>query len=94
MDAHVTDSTSSPFSDKLMLFHGGLSGSVALSNMGAALGQVMRHDIAAELLALIPVIGKYNNDGINMMIEHGWLEEPFTAPDRKRLSESPPRNQT
>jgi Protein of unknown function (DUF3231) len=94
MDAHVTDSTSSPFSDKLMLFHGGLAGSIALSNIGAALGQAMRHDLSAEFIALIPVIGKYNNDGLNMMIEQGWLEEPFTAPDRKKLSESSPGNQT
>jgi hypothetical protein len=94
MDAHITDSTSAPFSDKLMLFHGGLSGSVALSNMGAALGQVMRHDLAAEFASFIPMIGKYNNDGINMMIDYGWLEEPFTAPDRKNLSKSSPGNQT
>ncbi|WP_121662066.1 DUF3231 family protein [Metabacillus litoralis] len=92
MDAHITDSTISPFSDKLMLFHGGLAGSVALSNIGAALGQMMRHDLAAEFLALIPVIAKYNNDGMNMMIEHGWLEEPFTAPDRKKISKSSPGN--
>jgi len=94
MDAHVTDSTSSPFSDKLLLFHGGIAGTVALTNMGTALGQMMRHDLAAEILAFIPVIGKYNNDGLNMMIEHGWMEEPFTAADRKKLSESSPGNQT
>jgi hypothetical protein len=94
MDSHVTDSTSAPFSDKLMLFHGGLSGSVALSNMGAALGQVMRHDLAGEFASFIPMIGKYNNDGLNMMIDQGWLEEPFTAPDRKKLSESSKGNQT
>ncbi|MFJ8235559.1 DUF3231 family protein [Ureibacillus sp. NPDC094379] len=92
MDDHVTNSTSSPFSDKLMLFHGLLAGSTLLSNMGAALSQMMRHDLAAEFLTLIPVIGKYNNDGMNMMIEHGWMEEPFTATDRKKLSESPPEN--
>jgi hypothetical protein len=55
---------------------------------------MMRHDLAAELMAFIPVIGKYNNDGLNMMIEHGWVEEPFTAADRKKLSESSPGNQT
>jgi hypothetical protein len=90
MDAHVTDSTSSPFSDKLMLYHGSLAGNIALSNIGTALSQSMRHDIAAEYATLIPVIGKYNNDGLNMMIEHGWFEEPFTAADRKKLSESTP----
>ncbi|MFJ8266462.1 DUF3231 family protein [Peribacillus asahii] len=94
MDAHITDSTSAPFSDKLMLFHAGLAGSMALSNMGAALGQMMRHDLAVEFSAFIPMIGKYSNDGINMMIEHGWMEEPFTATDRKKLSESSPGNQT
>jgi hypothetical protein len=93
-DAHVTDSTSSPFSDKLLMFHGSLAGSVALTNMGTALGQMMRHDLATEIMAFIPVIGKYNNDGLNMMIEHGWVEEPFTAADRKKLSESSPGNQT
>jgi hypothetical protein len=94
LDAHITDSTSSPFSDKLLLYHGGLAGNIALTNMGAALSQMMRHDLAAEFMALIPVIGKYNNDGINMMIEHGWFEEPFTAADRKELSDSSPGNQT
>jgi hypothetical protein len=93
LDAHVTDSTSSPFSDKLMMFHGALAGSIALTNIGTALGQMMRHDLAAEIMALIPVIGKYNNDGLNMMIELGWVEEPFTAADRKKLSESSPGNQ-
>lgn len=94
MDAHVTDSTSSPFSDKLMLYHGSLSGNTALSNMGNALSQMTRHDLAAEIMKFIPVIGKYNNDGLNMMIEHGWFEEPFTAADRKELSKSSPGNQT
>lgn len=94
LDAQVTDSTSSPFSDKLMMFHGSLAGSVALTNMGTALGQMMRHDLAAEIMTTIPVIGKYSNDGLNMMIEHGWVEEPFTAADRKKLSESSPGNLT
>jgi hypothetical protein len=87
-DALVTDSTSSPFSDKLMLYHGSVAGNIALSNMGTALSQMTRHDITAELMKFIPVIGKYNNDGLNMMIEHGWFEEPFTAADRKALSKS------
>lgn len=94
MDAHITDSTSSPFSDKLMMYHGSLAGSIALTNLGTALGQMMRHDLAALIMGFIPAAGKYNNDGLNMMIEHGWVEEPFTAPDRKKLSESSPGNQT
>jgi hypothetical protein len=94
MDAHITDSTTAPFSDKLMLYHSSLAGNVALTNIGTGLAQMMRHDLAAEFTALIPVIGKYNNDGLNMMIEHGWFEEPFTAADRKKLSDSPRGNQS
>ncbi|MEM5014519.1 DUF3231 family protein [Niallia taxi] len=90
MDTHITDSTTSPFSDKLMLYHGSLIGNITLTNIGTALSQVLRHDLAAEYLSLIPAIGKYNNDGLNMMIERGWFEEPFTAADRKELSKHSP----
>ncbi|WP_342047072.1 DUF3231 family protein [Bacillus sp. OTU530] len=94
MDAHITDSTSSPFSDKLLMYHSSLAGNTTLNNLGAALSQMTRHDLAAEFMTAIPMIGKYNNDGLNMMIEHGWFEEPFTAADRKELSKSSPGNQT
>jgi Protein of unknown function (DUF3231) len=94
MDAHITDSTTSPFSDKLMMYHGSLAGDIAVQNFGAALSQMLRHDLAAEFIKLISLIGKYNNDGLNMMIEHGWFEEPYTAPDRKALSKSSEGNQS
>jgi Protein of unknown function (DUF3231) len=90
MDAHVTDSTTPPFSDKLMLYHGSLAGNIAVQNFGVALSQMLRHDLAAEFIKLIPLVGKYNNDGLNMMIERGWFEEPFTAPDRNELAKSSP----
>ncbi|MED4072018.1 DUF3231 family protein [Priestia endophytica] len=94
MDAHITDSTTSPFSDKLMMYHGSLAGDIAVQNFGATLSQMLRHDLAAEFIKLISLIGKYNNDGLNMMIEHGWFEEPYTAPDRKALSKSSEGNQS
>ena len=94
MDTHITDSTTSPFSDKLMMYHGSLAGNIALTNIGTALSQVLRHDLAAEYISLFPAIGKYNNDGLNMMIERGWFEEPFTAADRKELAKHSPGNQT
>ncbi|KKI92391.1 hypothetical protein WQ54_09450 [Bacillus sp. SA1-12] len=93
MAAHITDSTTSPFSDKLMMYHCSLAGNIAVQNFGAALSQMLRHDLAAEFIKLIPLIGKFNNDGLNMMIELGWFEEPFTAPDRKELSKSSQGNQ-
>ena len=92
MDAHITDSTTSPFSDKLMMYHTSLAGNIAVQNFGVALSQMLRHDLAAEFIKLIPLIGKFNNDGLNMLIDRGWFEEPFTAPDRKELSKSSQRN--
>ncbi|MFC4560115.1 DUF3231 family protein [Virgibacillus kekensis] len=86
VDAYITDSTTPPFSDKLMLYHTSLAGKIAMQNLGNALASMMRHDIAAEFGRLITVVGKFNNDGLNMLIEHGWLEEPFSAADRKELS--------
>ncbi|MCF2132553.1 DUF3231 family protein, partial [Strepomyces sp. STD 3.1] len=74
MDAHITNSTISPFSDKLMMYHASLAGNIAIQNFGAALSQMLRHDLAAEFIKLIPLVGKFNNDGLNMMIEHGWFE--------------------
>jgi hypothetical protein len=47
MDAHITDSTTSPFLDKLMMYHGSLAGDIAVQNFGAALSQMLRHDLAA-----------------------------------------------
>ncbi|MCB5238619.1 DUF3231 family protein [Niallia circulans] len=94
MDTHITDSTASPFSDKLLMYHVSLAGNMALANIGTALSEMLRHDLAAEYIALIPTIGKYNNDGLNIMIEQGWLEEPYTAADRKKLSKHSSGNQT
>jgi hypothetical protein len=30
--------------------------------------------------------GEYSEDGANLMIEHGWMEKPPSAPDRKVLA--------
>ncbi|MBY0121642.1 DUF3231 family protein [Bacillus sp. S/N-304-OC-R1] len=92
LDAHISDSTSSPFSDKLLLYHTSLAGNLAIQNFGSALSQMLRHDLSAEFIKLITLVGKYSNDGLNMMIEHGWLEEPFSAADRDVLSKTSSSN--
>lgn len=86
MDAHVTDSTITPFSDKLMLYHGSLANAIGIQNYGTAVSKMMRHDIHAQFATLTLGISKYANDGMNMMINFGWLEEPPTTADRKSLS--------
>lgn len=86
MDAHITDSTTSPFSDKLLMYHTTLSNAIGIQNYGTAVSKIMRHDIHAQFATLTAGIAKYANEGMNMMINKGWLEEPPTAADREKLS--------
>ncbi|MGD6967557.1 DUF3231 family protein [Rossellomorea vietnamensis] len=87
LDDQVTDSTSSPFSDRLMLTHASMATGTGIMNYGSALSKILRHDIHTQFISLTAGIGKYANDGLNMMIDNGWLEEPPTAANRKKLSE-------
>ncbi|MFD1737624.1 DUF3231 family protein [Bacillus salitolerans] len=86
MDTHITDSTTSPFSDKLLMYHTVLSNAIGIQNYGTAVSKIMRHDIHAQFATLTAGIMKYGNEGLNMMINQGWLEEPPTAADRQKLS--------
>jgi hypothetical protein len=85
-DEHITDSTVPPFSDKLMLFHTGLANGIGLQNYGTAAAKIMRHDIHAQFATLTAGIAQYADQGMNLMIELGWLEEPPSATDRQKLA--------
>ncbi|MBT2259340.1 DUF3231 family protein [Priestia megaterium] len=87
LDAYVTNSTISPFSDKLMMYHTSTAVTIAIDNCGAGLSMSFRSDVAVEFSQLIGRIGKYGKDGIRIMIEQGWMEEPPMATDRKKLAE-------
>ncbi|WP_226035094.1 DUF3231 family protein [Aquibacillus saliphilus] len=86
MDAHITDSTTPPYSDKLMLYHTTLANGIGISNYGTAVSKIMRHDLHGQFATLTMDIGKYANEGMNLLIDLGMLEEPPTAADRKKLS--------
>ncbi|WP_336296601.1 DUF3231 family protein [Bacillus pinisoli] len=84
--SEVTDSTTPPFSDKLMLFHVVSLLSVAVGYYGAAVSVSQRRDLALQYTRLIAEMGKYAEDGANLLIKNGWLEQPPTAVDREELS--------
>lgn len=84
-DAEVSNSTVSPFSDKLMLFHIVTLVSTASGYYGLAYSLSQRRDLAAEYLLLIADITKYAEDGVNLLIDNGWLEQPPTFEDREKL---------
>ncbi|MFC5650730.1 DUF3231 family protein [Paenibacillus solisilvae] len=84
-DSDVMDSTEAPFSDKLMLYHVSLLIAAGTGNYGIATAASPRRDVAANYIRLAAEIASYAEDGAKMLIEHGWLEEPPQAPDRKEL---------
>jgi hypothetical protein len=84
-DALVTDSTESPFSDKLILFHSTIFMSLSIQAYGLALGNCARTDVVSAITRLSAELGIYVKDGLDLMIEHGWLERIPEAANRKEL---------
>lgn len=82
----VTDSTVAPFSDKLMMYQIQLSTQIAIAFYGAALSVTSRRDIAMQYGVLTAELTAYGEDGVNLMIDNGWMEEPPRATDRRALS--------
>jgi len=85
-DSEATDSTISPFSDKLMMQQTTVLIALSMANYGAALGASTRVDVAVDYARLMAEVAQFGEDGAQMMIKHGWLEQPPQAADRKELA--------
>lgn len=86
LDHMVTASTIPPFSDKLMVAH-----KIDLFSMkireyanGASLNG--RRDIGALYARCLMNVSLYVEDVANIMIDHGWMEQPPIAVNRNKLS--------
>jgi len=86
LDDLVTDSTFSPFSDKIMLFHKIDMFSMKLRAFGNSMAVNGRRDLAMSYTAALTRIGRYVEDGANIMIENDWMEKPPEAADRNFLA--------
>lgn len=84
--SEVTGSTVSPFSDKLMLNHIVILVSAAVGYFGAGASVSQRRDLALEYSQLMAEVGLYAEDGAQLLIKHGWLEQPPLATDREDLA--------
>ncbi len=84
--SEITDSTIAPYSDKLMLVHIVLLISAGVGYLGAALAVSQRRDLALKYTLLMADIGRYAEDGAELLIDNGWLEQPPLAEDRRKLS--------
>lgn len=85
-DTEVTDSTVSPFSDKLMLFHVNSLNAIGLGNIGGSLALSLRRDLSAKYLKMMKDIGSYAEDSANIMIKNNWFERPPQAMNREYLT--------
>jgi len=65
----VTDSTMPPFSDKLMMQHVVILGSIGIGNYATSVALSLRHDLSVSYSRLIVESANYGEDGINIMIE-------------------------
>ena len=81
-DSGVMDSTISPFSDKLMIQKIRNYNVVEIGNYGKAVSVSLRHDLTATFARLMTEVGNYSEDGVNILIDNGWLEEPPQAKSR------------
>ncbi|WP_078408858.1 DUF3231 family protein [Priestia abyssalis] len=85
-DLEVTDSTVSPFSDKLIMFHTSLIIASSISNYATASAASLRTDIATSYVRLTTEVSQFAKNGVDIMIKKAWLEQPPQIPDHKRLA--------
>ncbi|WP_368488323.1 DUF3231 family protein [Clostridium sp. BJN0013] len=86
-DSYVTDSTISPFSDKLMLSKIFIMYRLKIGSIGIALGNIMRSDLKATYRKYLDEAMEYSKDGIDIMIDNEWFEQPPQAINHENLVE-------
>lgn len=86
MTSEVTDSTEAPFSDKLMLSLIIALISSGIGEYGASISTSPRRDLGVHYTRLMAEIGTYSDDGAEILINNGWMEQPPMAVNRKGLA--------
>lgn len=86
LDHLVSTSTISPFSDKLMLAHKIDMFSMKIRSYGNGMSLNGRRDLGGIYARLLKDVGLYVEDAANIMIDHGWMEQPPEAADRDDLA--------
>lgn len=84
-DSAISQSIEPPFSDKLMMFHTNSLTAISVTGYGTGIGASLRKDIAGHYTRLVTEILQYAEDGVKLMIENRWLEQPPQNVDRDAL---------
>lgn len=85
IDHLVRPSTEPPFSDKLMVYHKIDMFSMKIREYANGASLNGRKDIGALYAKCQLDVSLYVEDGANLMIDQGWLEQPPEAIDRDEL---------
>ena len=83
--AKATDSTVSPFSDKLMMYCTSLFCNFGLGSHAVGTAFSLRSDLPLKLVDKSKDILTYGQDGGKLMAKNGWLEQPPSMEDRNKL---------
>jgi hypothetical protein len=78
-ESEIIDSSISPFSDRLIMFEVLSLGQIAIARYGNALSFVVRRDLSTMFGLLIVETGAFLDEGMKLMIDKRWLEQPPMA---------------
>jgi len=84
-DSTISQSIDAPFSDKLMMFHINSLTSIGITGYGTAIGTSLRKDLSGHYTRLVAEVLQYANDGVKLMINNKWMEQPPQNVDREAL---------
>lgn len=74
-ESELTDSTISPFSERLILFKTAILLSATASRYGVAQSTVMRKDIGVDFMRLMTEVLLYAEDSMDLMIQKGYFDQ-------------------
>jgi Protein of unknown function (DUF3231). len=81
----LTDSSESPFSDKLMTFHVLTVIGYTLTDYGIAIASCTRADIVTAMHKSLAENAAWAKDVMELMMHNGWMEKIPHAADRKEI---------
>lgn len=87
-DAEITNSTVSPFSEKLLMYQIGFLISTAMIYYSTGWASSPRRDLSLKYMSAITRDLKVGNEWTQIMVKNHWLEQPPLAEDRSKLAKS------
>ncbi len=84
-DVAITDATTPPFSDKLVMFHMAMLSATGTGNYATAASASQRSDLIINYERLSLEVALYAKDGADIMIKNQWMEQPPTTLDKEQL---------